>query len=79
MSNQKHETGADSRSMGDPIFPVTRWVTGGSYITAYVWKGKHGVLGCKHKHRTTSAARRCAERMTRRFKRESSAGTELKP
>jgi hypothetical protein len=46
-------------------FPVTRWVTGGSYITAYAWGEKHAVLGCKHHHRKKAAARRCAERLTR--------------
>lgn len=54
-------------------FATTRYVTGGCYVTAYVWKGKHAVAGCKHKHRKTTAARRCAARMLRDYRAQSSS------
>ena len=69
-------------------FAITRQVTGPGYSTAYVWQGKHAVLGCKHRHRTARTAQRCAQRLLRMYNagwrymdvnwRQSSSNTEQK-
>jgi hypothetical protein len=43
-------------------FVTTRWITGGSYRHGYVYEGKKVLWSCRHKHKTTQAAKQCAER-----------------
>lgn len=46
-------------------FTATRWITGGSYRHGYVYEGKRVVSSCKHKHKTTEAAKQCADEQLR--------------
>ena len=48
-------------------FATHRQVTGANYCTAYVWQGKHALLGCKHRHRNRYTAEKCAARLLRLY------------